>query len=108
MISTTNLSSFHNMAMIILGMQPPSFHVSEIQVGNPLYGIKTDGHQQIFTISALKDIAHYHGFEISNIFGTGHYFLPRFISQIFSKITPRYCIYIGMLLRKDSSNDSKN
>lgn len=86
--------------MILFGMQPPSFHVSEIQVGNPLFGTKTDGHQQIFTTSALKDLAKYHGFDIEKTFGTGHYFFPSAVSKIFSSVSPRYCIYIGISLRK--------
>ncbi|MDP3623635.1 MAG: class I SAM-dependent methyltransferase [Methanobacteriaceae archaeon] len=99
-LSTTNISSLHNLGMILFGMQPPSFHVSEIQVGNPLFGTKTDGHQQIFTTSALKDLAKYHGFDIEKTFGTGHYFFPSAVSKIFSSVSPRYCIYIGISLRK--------
>lgn len=99
-ISTTNIASLHNLAMIFLGMQPISFHASEIQVGNPLFGTKTDGHKQIFTTPALKDLAEYHGFEVIKIFGTGHYFVPNFISNLFSRISPRYSIYIGIMLSK--------
>lgn len=99
-ISTTNIASIHNLGMILLGMQPISFHVSEIQVGNPLYGVETDGHIQIFTTSALKDLAKYHNFEVINVFGTGHYLVPKMISELFSRISPRYCIYIGVVLKK--------
>lgn len=75
-ISTVNISSLHNILMIIFGMQPFSFHVSEIQVGN------------------------HHGFKVKKTFGTGYYFIPRSLSKILSRLSSRYCIYIGILIEK--------
>lgn len=93
-ISTPNISSIHNLGMLMLGKQPFSFHVSEIQVGNPLYGVETHGHVKIFTISAFKDLAKYHNLRIEKIFGSGYYYCQIKISKFVSKILPRYSIYI--------------
>lgn len=70
-ISTTNLSSLHNILFILLGMQPPALHLSEIQVGNFLYGTETHGHIKAFNVSALKDLSRYHNFDVEKICGGG-------------------------------------
>nr|WP_302578620.1 class I SAM-dependent methyltransferase [Methanobrevibacter arboriphilus] len=105
-ISCPNITSFHNLGLMIFGMQPVSFHSSHIQVGNPLFGTKigelSSGlrHVKIFTAPALKDLATHHGFEVLDIYGYGHYYIPKFISSFLSKLTPRYSIYIGIVLKK--------
>lgn len=99
-ISTPNISSIHNLGMLILGKQPFSFHVSEIQVGNPLYGVETHGHVKIFTISSFKDLSKYHDLKIEKMFGSGYYYCPKKISKFVSKILPRYSVYISMKITK--------
>lgn len=99
-ISCPNISSVHNLGLMVLGMQPVSFHSSEIQVGNPLYGTKTGDissgarHIKIFTMPALCDLSKYHGFEVKNVWGSGNYYIPNLLSRFLSKLTPRYSIYI--------------
>ena len=102
-ISTPNLSSFHNLIFVNLGMQPPGLQVSKIQVGNFLYGTKTHGHIKLFTISALKDIARYHGLHVKNTFGVGIYPIPVPISNILTIIFKRWSVYIGIEVRKDEN-----
>lgn len=99
-ISTPNLASLHNLFLLLLGMQPISLHISEIQVGNFLYGTKTHGHVKIFTIPALKDLARYHGFKVEKTFGFGFYPFPYPLSKILAKIFKRHCVFIGLKMRK--------
>jgi 2-polyprenyl-3-methyl-5-hydroxy-6-metoxy-1,4-benzoquinol methylase len=99
-LSTPNLASVHNLGLLVLGMQPVSYHVSEIQVGNFLRRVKTHGHVSIFTLPGLKDFLSYHGFSIENIRGSGFYPLPRFLARAVSRIFPRYSVYIILKARK--------
>ncbi len=99
-ISTPNLCSFHNLAFLNLGMQPPGLQISEIQVGNFLYGTKTHGHIKLFNVSSLKDLAKYHGFTVEKLFGTGVYPFPVFVSRIFSKLLTRYCVFLTVKIKR--------
>ncbi|MBA7502448.1 putative S-adenosylmethionine-dependent methyltransferase [subsurface metagenome] len=98
-ISTANLSSFHNLAFMNLGMMPPSLHVSRVQVGNFLYGTETHGHVKLFTAAALRDLSKYHGFEVERLVGSGIYPFPRRISNFLSKIFTRYYTYLTVKMR---------
>ena len=98
-ISTPSLSSFHNLAFLVVGMNPPGLHLSEIQVGNFLYGTKTHGHIKLFTLPALKDLTRYHGLTIEKKFGVGIYPLPIFLSKIFENIFKRWSVYLGIKVR---------
>jgi 2-polyprenyl-3-methyl-5-hydroxy-6-metoxy-1,4-benzoquinol methylase len=100
-ISTPNISSFHNLAFLNLGMQPPGLHVSEIRVGNPLYGTETHGHIKLFNVNSLKDLARYHRFLVEDIKGIGIYPLPIKLSCILSKFLGRYCVYLTIKIRKN-------
>lgn len=83
-ISTPNLASLHNVALLLMGMQPISYRVSEIQVGNFLRGEKhLDDHIRVFTMSGLKDFFNYHGFQIESIKGAGFYPFPGILSRVF-------------------------
>ncbi|MFA4720637.1 hypothetical protein [Pyrococcus kukulkanii] len=86
--------------MLLLGMQPISYHVYEIQVGNFLKGVKTHGHVKAFTLPALIDIAELHGFKVIDTYGCGFYKLPTFLSKILARIDKRHAVYIGVLLQK--------
>ena len=98
-ISTSNLSSLHSIFFILLGMQPTILHPSEIQVGNFLYGNKTPGHIKAFNVSALKDLSRYHNFDVEKIVGSGIYMLPKVISRILCRLTPRYALRLIIKIR---------
>jgi 2-polyprenyl-3-methyl-5-hydroxy-6-metoxy-1,4-benzoquinol methylase len=98
-ISTANLSSFHNLAFMGLGMMPPGLHVSRVQVGNFLYGTETHGHVKLFTAAALRDLARYHGFKVEKLVGSGIYPFPRRISNFLSRIFTRYSTYLTIKMR---------
>jgi ubiquinone/menaquinone biosynthesis C-methylase UbiE len=99
--STPNISSFHNLAFLNLGMQPPGLHVSEVQVGNPLYGTETHGHIKLFNVYSLKDLAKYHGYSVESIKGIGIYPFPINVSYMLSSVLKRYCVYLTIKIRKE-------
>lgn len=101
-ISTPNLSSLHNSIPLLLGMQPTSLHISEIQVGNFLKGVETHGHIKVPTLRSLKDLAIYHGFLIEKSTGAGFYPLPPPLSNVLAKLFTYWAVHITLKLRKHS------
>jgi 2-polyprenyl-3-methyl-5-hydroxy-6-metoxy-1,4-benzoquinol methylase len=99
-ISTPNLCALHNRILILLGMQPTCLHVSKVQVGNFLKGVKTSGHIHAFSPSALENLLHLHGFRIIKILGTGMYPFKAPLSKIFCKLFPRLAVYLLIEARK--------
>jgi SAM-dependent methyltransferase len=69
LISTNNLSSWHNIVSLVLGWQPMPCNVSDmVNVGNPFdlfdhqeHGSRGQTHLRVFTGRALTELARYHG-----------------------------------------------
>lgn len=99
-ISTANLSSLHNLAFMNIGMTPPGYHLSEVQVGNFLRGMRTHGHVKLFTAAALRDLAEYHGFRVEKLVGCGIYPFPKRISNFLCRVFTRYSTYLTIKVRK--------
>lgn len=106
-ISTENLSSWHNIAALVIGWQDFSHHVSKrFHVGNPLSphfdteydAEKYEGlrHNIIFTLYSLEEIFKKHGFQVVGAKGAGYYPLPGF----FAKIDPRHSHFITIKVKK--------
>lgn len=106
-ISTENLSSWHNIFALVLGYMP--FSLTNISsktgaIGNPLaphYGKKVWNvdswqHQRIFTIRGLKDLSKISGFNVKKILTSGYY--P--FGNIFSKIDPSHSAFIAIKISK--------
>src|SRR3990167_2793396 len=91
-LSTENLSSWHNIFALMLGWQAFSQHVShKSHVGNPLRLMEkrvesSDIHIKIFTPRGLKDLFRIYGFKMENTFGAGYYPFYGFPSKILSKM----------------------
>lgn len=94
LLSTPNLCALHNRLLVMIGQQPTCLHVSEIQVGNVLKGVKTHGHIHAFSPSALRDLLKYNNFTVEKMRGTGMYPFPRFLSKILSKIFPQLAAFM--------------
>lgn len=82
-VSTNNLSSWHNIASLLLGFQPPPCHVSdEVLTGNPANfveghpGAVGQMHLRVFTGRALADLARHHGLRVEATRAAGYYPLP--------------------------------
>jgi ubiquinone/menaquinone biosynthesis C-methylase UbiE len=108
-ISTENLSSWHNLFSLFLGYDAFSCCTStELHIGNPLsphYGEKIDWplvHVKIMTCQSLKELLEIHGFKVQQIVGAGYYPFPKRVSSIFSSIDPRHAHFITAKARKIS------
>jgi len=104
-ISTENLSSWHNIFSLIMGWQAFSQHISKkYHIGNPLSPHFEEDlregwtHNIIFTFYSLQEIFKKYGFVIEKARGAGYYPLP----GIFAKIDPRHSHFITIKARKPS------
>jgi SAM-dependent methyltransferase len=108
-ISTENLSSWHNIFALILGYRPFSQdYSSRIKVGNPLSPHHEErlaknyiGHIRVFTYQALCDLFRFYRFKIEEIAGAGYYPIgSNVLMRFFSKLDPRHAHFLTMKLRK--------
>jgi hypothetical protein len=101
-ISTNNLSSWHNVFSLALGLQPMPMHVSdETIVGNPLNPL--DGrphadigrtHLRLFTGRALTELCARHGLELVSLRSAGYYPLPPRVGRPLARLDPRHGAYL--------------
>jgi 2-polyprenyl-3-methyl-5-hydroxy-6-metoxy-1,4-benzoquinol methylase len=108
LISTENLSSWHNIGALFLGLQPFSMQnfSDKGNIGNPLtlHGgsvisddrQKAHQHNRLFSYFALKDIFQKHGFIVEKMVTAGYY--P--FSNILTKIDPYHGHWITLKIRK--------
>jgi len=108
-ISTENLSSWHNVFALVLGYRPFSQDYScRIKIGNPLSPHDKEAmtedsrcHIRIFTYQTLLDLFKFYGFEIEKIMGAGYYpFGSRFFMRLLSRIDPRHTHFLTLKIRK--------
>jgi SAM-dependent methyltransferase len=102
-LSTNNLSSWHNVAALLLGLQPLPSHVSDEvpNAGNPLvlegpgtYGEGIHRHLRIFTARALDDLASHHGLALDRASGSGYYPLGPHASRVMARVDRRHSVYL--------------
>jgi SAM-dependent methyltransferase len=106
-ISTNNLSSWHNVVSLGLGMQPMPMHVSdEIIVGNPLnpehrWGHRDAGrtHLRLFTARALSELAGYHGLALESLTTVGYYPLPPLLARAAARLDPLHSAFLIGIFR---------
>jgi SAM-dependent methyltransferase len=106
-ISTNNLSSWHNVFSLVLGLQPMPMHVSdETIVGNPLNPL--DGwphadigrtHQRLFTGRALRELSALHGLELVTLRSAGYYPLPPLLGRPAACLDPTHGAFLIALFR---------
>lgn len=106
-LSTENLSSWHNLFALLLGWQAFSQHIStKKNVGNPLKlnleigGDKHDCHLQIFTPRGLKDLAQIYNLKVEQQYGAGYYPFRGNLSKLLSRIDKTHSAFIGIKARK--------
>lgn len=111
-ISSENLSSWHNIFALLFGYQPFSMtNFSSLgNIGNPFAlwngkisknsSIKSWQHQRLFSFHGLADIFIKHGFQIEKIKTSGYYPLP----GLFSKIDPLHGHWIAIKAKKAKTN----
>lgn len=110
LVSTENLSSWHNLTALFLGWQAFSQHISYLKnIGNPLRMAKYTNydksgmHIKIFTPRGLRELLELYGFEIEEFYGAGYYPFTSYLSQILSKIDANHTAFIGAKARKTRS-----
>lgn len=107
MVSTNNMSSWHNIFSLTLGFQPPPMHISdEVIVGNPLNpesGLAHEDlgrtHLRLFTTRALVELAAYHGLEAVHTETVGYYPLPPKLARRIVKHDQRHGAFTVAVFR---------
>jgi SAM-dependent methyltransferase len=110
LISTNNLSSWHNVGALALGYQPMPAHVSDdIIVGNPLDPRRgwahEDGraHLRLFTGRALIELCAVHGLERVAVRTAGYYPLPPRLGRIMARVDRLHGAFLIALVRRPLS-----
>lgn len=92
-VSTNNLASWHNVASLVLGWQPPPLHVSDdVIVGNPANpaegepGSAGQMHLRVFTGRALASLAAHHGLRVDHAETVGLYPFPARFARRLTKL----------------------
>jgi SAM-dependent methyltransferase len=106
-ISTNNLSSWHNVFSLALGLQPMPAHVSdEVILGNSLNPL--DGrphadlgrsHLRLFTGRALTELCAHHGLERVSLRTAGYYPLPPYLGRLAGRVDPTHAAFLIGLFR---------
>jgi SAM-dependent methyltransferase len=113
-LATNNLSSWHNVGALALGLQPLPSHVSdEIHVGNPLdprRGLRHadigQTHLRVFTTRALRELAEAHGLRVTQTRMNGYYPLPPRAARAMARLDPLHAAFVVIeLARADSDGE---
>lgn len=105
-ISTNNLSSWHNIVALVLGRQPFPSDISNYTHIGKLVKIWGDGdagswsHLRVFTMHALVKFFEHHGFVVKQNIGVGHYPFSGWISKFLSKIDKYHTAYVAIKVSK--------
>lgn len=107
LISTENLSAWHNLFALFLGFQAFSQHISaRYHIGNPLSPHTGESqrdnwtHVKIFTCFGFKALFEAYSFKVEAILGAGYYPFWGILSGFFSRIDARHTHYITIRARK--------
>lgn len=110
-ISTENLSSWHNLFSLFLGYQAPSQDVSsKFRPGNP-FSLCQDrprpwtAHQRVFTLRGLKEMLEIYDLEVEKTLGAGYYPFPNFVAKILAGFDPFHAAFISVKARKLTGED---
>lgn len=102
LISTNNLSSWHNIASLVMGWQPLPCNVSDwVHLGNPCnafpdceHDVRGQTHLRVFTGKALTALAEHHGLRPVSERGAGYYPLPTAIGRRLASIDRRHAAFL--------------
>jgi len=111
LLSTNNLSSWHNIVSLTFGWQPMPCNVSDqVKVGNPLdfndrYEETSPGqlHLRVFTGRALTELAGYHGLRPVTERAAGYYPFPGAVGRQLARIDRRHGAFLVHLYEQDPS-----
>jgi SAM-dependent methyltransferase len=105
-LATNNLSSWHNVGALALGMQPLPNHVSdEVHVGNPLdprrglhHADIGQTHLRVFTTRALRELAGAHGLRVTQTRMNSYYPLPPRAARVMARLDPVHAAFMVLEL----------
>jgi SAM-dependent methyltransferase len=101
-ISTNNLSSWHNIGFLLFGWQPTPMHVSDqVILGNPIndrdgtrFDTPGDSHHRLFTVRALRELCGFHGLAPRRVSTVGYYPFTGKLARVFSTLDWRHGAFI--------------
>jgi len=100
-VSTNNLSSWHNIGSLVAGWQPTPCHVSdEVIVGNPANmmegaaGSRGQMHLRVFTGKALAALARHHRLDVQQDLGAGYYPLPPRLARPLARVDRKHAAFL--------------
>jgi len=106
-VSTENLSSWHNIFALVLGYRPFSQSYSTKFFGNPLSTHDEEEqsdlgtHIRVFAYKPFKDVFELDGFKVESLLGAGYYPMPsKFLMRLMSKMDPRHAHFMTIKVRK--------
>jgi SAM-dependent methyltransferase len=110
-VSTNNLSSWHNVVSLTLGWQPTPCHVSdEVILGNPATfnegassNTKGQTHMRVFTGRALAELAEHHGLVVDLRAAAGYYPLPGRAAGAMARLDPVHAAFLVQRYRGPAS-----
>ena len=105
-ISTNNLSGWHNIFALILSKQPFPSDVSNHTYIGKLTNMWGEGdagtwsHLRVFTMHALVKLFELYGFSVDNVIGIGYYPFSGQLSDTLSKIDKYHAVYVTIKISK--------
>jgi len=107
-ISTNNMSSWHNIASLAFGWQPFPMHVSDRAiVGNPLNPEHGQPHEdagrihiRLFTGRALAELGSHHGLFPVRVRTAGYYPLPPLLARVAVKLDAVHGAFLVAAFRR--------
>jgi SAM-dependent methyltransferase len=111
LLSTNNLSSWHNIVSLMLGWQPMPCNVSDmVNVGNPFdlfdhreHAAPGQTHLRVFTGRALTELARYHGLRPVSERSAGYYPFTGEIGRQLAGLDRRHGAFLVHLYEPDPS-----
>jgi methionine biosynthesis protein MetW len=111
LVSTNNLSSWHNIVSLALGWQPMPCNVSDVvNVGNPLdlfsgceHGCRGQTHLRVFTGRALTELAAHYGLRTVVQRAAGYYPFPVSIGRTLARLDRRHGAFLVHLYAPEAS-----
>lgn len=105
-VSTENLSSWHNVFSTVMGWQPFSLtniSMKRAGIGNPLalwrmnvINLKSWLHVRVFSARGLVELIGEHGFCNIGLYGAGYFPVPAW----FGRVNPTHAVFITVCARK--------
>lgn len=106
LVSTENLSSWHNLFSLLLGFQAPSQDISsKFRAGNPFSLCQErprvwTAHQRVFTLFGLRKLLGIFGFKVEGSLSAGYYPFPKFLAGVLARLDPTHAAFICLKARK--------